>query len=216
MDDSFLYRRIAEDIRQEILTGKLQPGDRLPSIRTLVRQWDCTPGTIQRAYQELSRQGLVISQAGKGTHVSDELNLAALKPLGPLRRAGMVHRAEAFLLEAITLGYELEEVQQAMDLARAQRAAEAGADYVAFGSFFASTVKPNARRAGLDLLASAGPLGLPRVAIGGITLDNAPALVEAGADALAVISAVFASGDPAQIERAARGFAALFVVPCRP
>jgi len=54
------------------------------------------------------------------------------------------------------------------------------------------------------------------VAIGGITLDNAPALVEAGADALAVISAVFASGDPAQIERAARGFAALFVVPCRP
>jgi len=102
------------------------------------------------------------------------------------------------------------------DLARAQRAAEAGADYVAFGSFFASTVKPNARRAGLDLLASAGPLGLPRVAIGGITLDNAPALVEAGADALAVISAVFASGDPAQIERAARGFAALFVVPCRP
>lgn len=117
MDDSFLYRRIAEDIRQEILKGKLQPGDRLPSIRTLVRQWDCTPGTIQRAYQELSRQGLVISQAGKGTHVSDELNLAALKPLGPLRRAGMVHRAEAFLLEAITLGYELEEVQQAMDLA---------------------------------------------------------------------------------------------------
>ena len=117
MDDSFLYRRIAEDIRQEILKGKLQPGDRLPSIRTLVRQWNCTPGTIQRAYQELSRQGLVVSQAGKGTHVSDELNLATLKPLGPLRRAGMVHRAEAFLLEALTLGYEMEEVQQAMDLA---------------------------------------------------------------------------------------------------
>jgi putative molybdopterin biosynthesis protein len=117
MDDSFLYRRISEDIRQEILKGKLQPGDRLPSIRTLVRQWNCTPGTIQRAYQELSRQGLVVSQAGKGTHVSDELNLATLKPLGPLRRAGMVHRAEAFLLEALTLGYEMEEVQQAIDLA---------------------------------------------------------------------------------------------------
>jgi molybdate-binding protein/DNA-binding transcriptional regulator YhcF (GntR family) len=117
MDDSFLYRRIAEDIRQEILKGKLQPGDRLPSIRMLVRQWNCTPGTIQRAYQELSRQGLVVSQAGKGTHVSDELNLGALKPLGPLRRAGMVHRAESFLLEALTLGYDLDEIQQSMTLA---------------------------------------------------------------------------------------------------
>jgi molybdate-binding protein/DNA-binding transcriptional regulator YhcF (GntR family) len=117
MDDSFLYRRIAEDIRQEILKGKLQPGDRLPSIRALVRQWNCTPGTIQRAYQELARQGLVVSQAGKGTHVSNELDLGSLKSLGPMRRAGMVHRAEAFLLEALTLGYELDEIQQAMGLA---------------------------------------------------------------------------------------------------
>jgi GntR family transcriptional regulator len=117
MDDSFLYRRISEDIRQEILKGKLQPGDRLPSIRALVKQWNCTPGTIQRAYQELSRQGLVISQAGKGTHVSNELDLSTLRPLGSLRRAGMVNRAEAFLLEALTLGYDLEEIQQAIYLA---------------------------------------------------------------------------------------------------
>lgn len=117
MDDSFLYRRISEDIRQEILRGRLQPGDRLPSIRTLVKQWNCTPGTIQRAYQELARQGLVISQAGKGTHVSHELDLSKLQPLGSLRRAGMVNRAEAFLLEALTLGYEPEEVQQALAMA---------------------------------------------------------------------------------------------------
>lgn len=96
------------------------------------------------------------------------------------------------------------------DLGRAQRAAAGGADYIAFGSFFASTVKPNARRAGLDLLASTRPLGLPRVAIGGITLDNAGTLVEAGADALAVISELFGSGDPAAIERAAGRFAALY------
>lgn len=96
------------------------------------------------------------------------------------------------------------------DVAAAQRAAAAGADYVAFGSFFASTVKPAARRAEPALIAAARPLGLPIVGIGGITLANAPLLVAAGIDAVAVISAVFGSGDPARIHAAAAGFAALF------
>lgn len=96
------------------------------------------------------------------------------------------------------------------ELARAERAVAGGADYVAFGSFFPSMVKPHARRARMDLVAAARPLGVPIVGIGGITLDNAPALVAAGIDAIAVISAVFASGDPAAIETAAARFAALF------
>lgn len=109
-----------------------------------------------------------------------------------------------------TVGAGLVGVSCYNELERAQRAAAAGADYVAFGSFFASPVKPNARRAGLDLVAAARPLGLPLVAIGGITHDNAPALVAAGVDALAVISAVFGAADPVAIERAAGRFAALF------
>ena len=96
------------------------------------------------------------------------------------------------------------------DLARARRAVDGGAAYIAFGSFFSSTVKPHARRAGIDLVAAARPFGVPIVGIGGITLDNAPALVAAGIDAVAVISAVFASGDPAAAETAAARFAALF------
>lgn len=95
------------------------------------------------------------------------------------------------------------------DLARARRAVADGADYVAFGSMFASTVKPQARRAGADLVAAARPLGVPVVGIGGITLDNAPVLVAAGIDAVAVISAVF-TGDPPAVEAAAARFAALF------
>ena len=79
------------------------------------------------------------------------------------------------------------------DLARAQSAATAGADYIAFGSFFASRVKPGAVRAQLSLLSAARGLGLPVVAIGGITLENAGALIAAGADAVAVISALFAA-----------------------
>jgi thiamine-phosphate pyrophosphorylase len=89
------------------------------------------------------------------------------------------------------------------------RAAEAGgADYVAFGSFFPSMVKPGAVRAPPELLTQAGEtVTVPVVAIGGITAENGGALVRAGAAALAVISAVFAAED---IEAAARAFGPLF------
>ncbi|HZW85990.1 MAG TPA: thiamine phosphate synthase [Gallionella sp.] len=78
----------------------------------------------------------------------------------------------------------------------AQAAVLQGADYVAFGSFFASTVKPDAVLATFDLLRLARrELLVPLVAIGGITAHNGPQLLASGADALAVISAVFAAQD---------------------
>jgi len=93
------------------------------------------------------------------------------------------------------------------DAQRAKAAAAQGADYVAFGAFFPSPTKPAARRASLELLHRAGPLDVPRVAIGGITPDNAPTLVAAGADLIAVISGVFEAPDPVA---AARAYAACF------
>ena len=92
-------------------------------------------------------------------------------------------------------------------LQRAQAAARAGASYIAFGAFFPSPTKPLAPRASLDLLRQSAALGVPRVAIGGITPDNAASLVEAGADFLAAISAVFGAAD---IRAAAQGFAHLY------
>ena len=88
------------------------------------------------------------------------------------------------------------------DLARARRLAAAGADYLAFGAFFPSPTKPRARRASLQLLSDSAALGLPRVAIGGITPENGGPLVAAGADLLAVISGVFDAADPAAAARA--------------
>jgi thiamine-phosphate pyrophosphorylase len=71
-------------------------------------------------------------------------------------------------------------------------AAEAGADYVAFGAFFPTTTKPSRYRASLDLLAWwSEVMTVPSVAIGGITPQNCAPLVAAGADFLAVISAVW-------------------------
>lgn len=85
---------------------------------------------------------------------------------------------------------------------RARRAAREGADYVAIGSVFASSTKRSAPRAPLAAIGSAKALAaLPVAAIGGITAANARAAVEAGADMLAVISALF---DAADVRAAAR------------
>jgi thiamine-phosphate pyrophosphorylase len=92
----------------------------------------------------------------------------------------------------------------------AEAAVAAGADYVAFGSFHPSTVKPGARRAEIALLARADALGVPVVAIGGITAANARALFEAGADAVAVIADVLGRERPADVRDAASAIVAAF------
>lgn len=86
----------------------------------------------------------------------------------------------------------------------AERAVAAGASYVAFGAFFPTRSKTGTRQAGLELLARSAALGVPRVAIGGITPDNARGLVEAGADLVAVISGVYDAADPVAAVRAYR------------
>jgi thiamine-phosphate pyrophosphorylase len=90
------------------------------------------------------------------------------------------------------------------DIARARVMADAGADYVAFGSLYPSSVKPAATRASLGLLGRARSLGVRIVGIGGIDAENAADVIEAGADAVAVINAVFGADD---IEAAARDIA---------
>ncbi|MGY6216250.1 thiamine phosphate synthase [Methylolobus aquaticus] len=93
-------------------------------------------------------------------------------------------------------------------LARAEDAATQGADYVAFGRFFSSVTKPLASPAHLDTLRAArSRLAVPIVAIGGITKKNGVELIEAGADLLAVVDAVFGENDP---ETAARNLFSLF------
>ena len=75
------------------------------------------------------------------------------------------------------------------------------ADYLAFGSVFASPTKPQAPGAALAVLGAARALGRPVVAIGGITATNAADAIRAGADAVAVISALFSAPDPGAAAR---------------
>lgn len=108
-----LYQEIAESIRQAIVRGELKPGDKLPSVRSLSAQWNCAPGTVQQAYRELARQGLVVGRSGQGTRV------AASIPPGtgnPLRQAILANETEAFLLRAFSNGYSLNEIKQVIQL----------------------------------------------------------------------------------------------------
>jgi molybdate-binding protein/DNA-binding transcriptional regulator YhcF (GntR family) len=114
MGSDYIYEQIAESVRQEVFSGRLASGDRLPPVRDMAQQWGCTIGTVQRAYQILAQQGLVVSRPGQGTRV------VAMPPAArgrPLRRAALVQRAEAFLLETVTAGYTPAEVSLAMQLA---------------------------------------------------------------------------------------------------
>lgn len=94
-------------------------------------------------------------------------------------------------------------------LDRARAAQSQGADYVAFGRFFASVSKPDAPQAELSLLQTARQeIHLPIVAIGGITPENAGQLLDAGADMLAVINGIFGQN---KIEEAARRLDSIFI-----
>lgn len=138
--------------------------------------------------------------------VNDDVRLAALTDADGVH----IGETDAGLKEArINLGpHKIVGVSCYQDLARARQLEAQGADYVAFGSFYPSSTKPQAQPCPLGVLTEAKKvLHVPVVAIGGITPANAAALVAAGADAVAVISALFEHDD---IARTAAQFAGLF------
>jgi len=114
MDDRHLYQQIVESVRQEILSGALRPGDRLPSVRQMTSHWGCTNATVLRAYQDLARQGLVVSRVGQGTRVTEK---PPPDDQQARRRAMLLNRIEAHLLEIMTAGFSPDEVEQAMRMA---------------------------------------------------------------------------------------------------
>jgi len=115
---------------------------------------------------------------------------------------GAIHAARQSLGPAAIIGVACRD-----SLADARSAVQAGASYVSFGAMYPSPTKPQATIAPVALLRQSAALGVARVAIGGITPDNAGLLIEAGADYVASISSLFAAPD---VRDAAQRFARLF------
>jgi thiamine-phosphate pyrophosphorylase len=163
-------------------------------------------GDVARRHEQASELVTLCRRFAVPLIINDDLRLADLTDADGVhlgREDGSLREARIILGRDRFVGASC---YQSLDLAEAAQAA--GADYVAFGSFFASPTKPAAPRAGLDLLREAAPrIHVPLVAIGGITLANAPSLLDAGADSLAVLSALF---DAPDIRAAAQALNQLF------
>ena len=138
--------------------------------------------------------------------VNDDVELAAAAGADGVhlgRDDEALAAARARLGDAATVGISCYD-----DAGRALAAARGGADYVAFGSFFPSVTKPGATRATTGLAAAVRPsVTVPIVAIGGITAENAPPLLAAGIDLVAIVNAIFGAPD---IGRATRRLVGLF------
>lgn len=172
-----------------------------------VVQYRDKSGDVARQHEQASELLVLCRRYRVPLMINDSLRLADLVGADGVHLGGddgSVREARIVLGADKIIGVSC---YQSLDLALAAQAV--GADYVAFGSFFASPTKPAAPRADIALLQHASRvLQLPIVAIGGITPDNAEALIEAGADAIAVINALFEAPD---IEARARCFADFFI-----
>ena len=67
-----IYIQVMEYIKKEIVTGHLLPGDKIPSVRELASELQVNPNTIQRTFQELERDGVVVTRRGMGRYVTNE------------------------------------------------------------------------------------------------------------------------------------------------
>lgn len=163
-------------------------------------------GDVARRHEQASELVALCRRFGVPLIVNDDLRLADLADADGVhlgRDDGGLNEARIILGRGKLIGASC---YQSLELAQAAQAA--GADYVAFGSFYASPTKPAAPRADTALLhAATRVIRVPIVAIGGITPDNAPQLIDAGADSLAVLSALF---DAPDIRAAARALNQLF------
>lgn len=112
-DDRPLYRQIADHIRRQIASGRLEPGDALPTVRGLSEDLGCNPSTVSRAYTELTREGLIVGRRGGGTLVADP----GQTPNPRLRQAQLVNLVERAVIEALTAGFSPSEVEAGFTVA---------------------------------------------------------------------------------------------------
>ena len=109
-----IYEQVKDGLRHLVVTGALQAGDKLPSVRALATSLAINPNTIQRAYESLEREGYLYTVAGKGSFAAPQADVNAD------RRARLLEQFDASAAELLFLGLT------AGELAARLQAAETG------------------------------------------------------------------------------------------
>ena len=101
-----IYEQVKDGLRKLVVTGALQPGDKVPSVRSLASSLAINPNTIQRAYEALEREGYLYSVAGKGSFVAQRNDVE------DTRKQELLKRFDAAAAELMFLGVTPEELAQ--------------------------------------------------------------------------------------------------------
>ncbi|MFP4484938.1 MAG: GntR family transcriptional regulator [Spirochaetaceae bacterium] len=111
------YRQIILQVEMAIADGRLRPGGRLPTVRGLAVQLEINPNTVARAYQELEQRGIVTTQQGTGTFISDrEIDVTSAEREQILRRI-----AQSLLSSAASYGFTIDDVIEYLARIREER-----------------------------------------------------------------------------------------------
>lgn len=104
-----VYLQLVDQIRQQVSAGDLLPGDQLPTVRQLAAELRLNFNTIARAYRILDEAGLISTQQGRGTYISEETPPGVL---AEIRQRSLEELTRAYLGEARQLGFSAEDIRQ--------------------------------------------------------------------------------------------------------
>ena len=110
--DRSIYEQIVAQITEAVATGALRPGERLPTVRQLADDLDIAPGTVARAYSELERQSLVVTEGARGTRVAERQPGLPTAGDRPETLAGLLRPV---VVAAFHLGGNAEELRTALE-----------------------------------------------------------------------------------------------------
>ncbi len=108
--DRPIYAQLVERIQREIVSGKYQPGEKLPSVRDLAAVAAVNPNTMQKAFAELERSGLIVTQRTSGRTVTEDIEL-----IGNTREQLAAGHVRIFINNMQALGYQKEEIRDLFD-----------------------------------------------------------------------------------------------------
>jgi GntR family transcriptional regulator len=101
-----IYIQIMNLIKTKVVSGEIDGGEKLPSVRDFSKELKVNPNTIQRVYQELEREELVITQRGMGTFVTEDIHT-----IGELKQSMATELMDRFLTEMENLGFQSSEIK---------------------------------------------------------------------------------------------------------